>query len=497
MPTTYKLTTEFFAIPYQEGTYILYSPLKHILMLVNGEMVDLVASLKEGTFAGVNGDNMDAIQLLIESGAVNGMPDQPPTHKAAGGWKPTEVTLFLTNACNLRCTYCYASAGEYKGSMDMPTALAAVELIVKNALELNKPEFRVSYHGGGEPTLAWDALTASALRAEELAKKHGLTVSLNVASNGVLPSWKVDWLVRHIHEFSVSYDGPAWVQDRYRPTVTGRGSAETVEATLRHFDSHGVNYGVRLTVTEESVDHLAEIVAYLLKRFSPGTVHLEPLFSHGRARSKGLRAPHAEAFIDNFRQAQKIAESYGLDLYYSGARSELLTDTFCGVPEGSFNVTPEGLLTSCFEVCHPEDKLADQFFYGGRDKRTGDFAVSRKQLTVLASHTVRERPECDNCFCKWHCAGDCIAKNLTSDQNPGENLKAARCIINQELTRDQLVRRLRENSRMMSQIEASGGYQEELSLVPLISAVEGPGADEEPEPVVETTLLTLGVLHAR
>jgi uncharacterized protein len=461
MAETYNLTTEFFAIPYRGDTQLLYSPLKQILMLANSEMVDLVASLKDQTFAGVNGHNMDAVQLLLDSGAVNGPPDAPPSHKADDEWKPTEVTLFLTNACNLRCTYCYASGGEYKGSMDMQVALKAVEFVARNAHELGRTEFGISYHGGGEPTLAWDVLTASAERAKELGRAYGLKAHLGLATNGVFSASKVDWLARNMNGFSISFDGPAWVQDHYRPTVAGSGSAETVEATLRHLDSHGAKYGVRLTVTDESVDHLAEIVAYILKRYSPSTVHLEPLFTHGRARTKGLRAPHAKAFIENFREAQSIAESYGLDLYYSGARTEVTTATFCCVPAGSFNVTPEGQLTACFEVCHPDDALADQFFYGELDKASDTFTVLTKQLKALANHTVRERAECENCFCKWHCAGDCIAKNLISDQHARENLKAARCIINQELTRDQLVRKLRESSRMMRQVEATGPLDEE------------------------------------
>src|SRR5207245_1388891 len=149
------------------------------------------------------------------AGAINGPADQPPELKP-DAWKPTEVTLFLTNACNLRCSYCYASAGDYKGSLDLETARAAVELVAKNAVELGKKEFRVSYHGGGEPTLAWDTLTGSARYAEELAAKHGMKVMLSLASNGVMPAKKVDWVARHIHDFSISYDGPAWVQDKHR-----------------------------------------------------------------------------------------------------------------------------------------------------------------------------------------------------------------------------------------------------------------------------------------
>ena len=60
---SYELTTEFFAIPHEDDTYLLYSPLKQILMLANGSMVDLVASLREGCFAGIDAENVDAMEV--------------------------------------------------------------------------------------------------------------------------------------------------------------------------------------------------------------------------------------------------------------------------------------------------------------------------------------------------------------------------------------------------------------------------------------------------
>lgn len=478
MAATYALTTEFFAIPYRGETFIIYSPLKEILMLANRDMVELIAALRDGTFQGVTGENIDAMQLLLEAKAVNGLADVPPSHEFPAEWKPTEVTLFLTNECNLRCSYCYASAGEHRGMLPVSTALASVELVARNALEAGQSEFRVSFHGGGEPTLAWQTLTASVERAEALARASGLNVTFNLASNGVIPSSKVDWLVRHFHDFSISYDGPTWIHDRHRRTPSGSGSAQTVEATLRHLDSHSARYGVRVTVTQESVAFLPEIVSNLLERFSPAAVHFEPLFSHGRAQARGLSAPDARAFVAGFREARTLVERHGLDLYYSGARTELVTDTFCGAADGSFNVTPEGLLTSCFEVCHEGDELAASFFYG-RSNAQGGFDIDRGRLATIAAHTVRERPECEGCFCRWHCAGDCIAKNMIADRH-GSSMKAARCLINQELSRDQLVRRLEQHSRIMRQVEA-GASQEGLEpLVPLIGDLRGERSTVEP-----------------
>ena len=319
MQPAYKLTTELFGIPYTPDVYILYSPVKQLLMLANRDAVDLAASLRDGTFRGADADNLDALQLLIEHGAINGRADHPPAFPAPEEWAPAEVTLFLTNSCNLRCSYCYASGGDASGAMSLEVALAAIDLVFKNAVRLGKPGAGVSYHGAGEPTLAWETLVASAEHAERLGREHGIAPRLSIATNGVLPARKVDWLARHIHDFSISYDGPS-AQDRQRPSVSGGRSAPTVEATLLHLDSHDAHYGLRMTVTAASLPSVPATVEYVLARFRPRTIHLEPVFSQGRAHANGIAAPDPAAFVEAFRRSQPAADEYGVELYYSGAR---------------------------------------------------------------------------------------------------------------------------------------------------------------------------------
>ncbi len=103
----------------------------------------------------------------------------------------------------------------------------------------------------------------------------------------------------------------------------------------------------------------------------------------------------------------------------------------------SLSVTPEGLLTSCYEVSEKDDPRSENFFFGDLDAETGKLNLDLQKVEKIRSMTVENKPYCEKCFCKWHCAGDCAAKLATS-KDPWDPSRSPRCYINRELTKDQI-----------------------------------------------------------
>jgi uncharacterized protein len=165
---------------------------------------------------------------------------------------------------------------------------------------------------------------------------------------------------------------------------------------------------------------------------------MEPVYPHGRAGGGEVVAPGAEEFVENFRKAQRVASSCGRKLIYSGARLDVLTDVFCKACGDSCVVTPLGELTSCYEVANAEDPRAETFFFGRYDEATHNLVVDEARRENLFALAVTGRPQCQDCFCKWHCAGDCPAKVLMAE-GAGPNEVLDRCTVNRELTKDQLL----------------------------------------------------------
>ena len=85
--------------------------------------------------------------------------------------------------------------------------------------------------------------------------------------------------------------------------------------------------------------------------------------------------------------------------------------------------------------------VLQQFFYGRYDAKTGAFAFDEDKLEQLSQLNVRNFPYCSDCFCKWHCAGDCTAKVLDGIE-PHAHAGSVRCEVNRALTLDQISRKL-------------------------------------------------------
>ena len=105
------LSAEIFSIPLEDSKYALYAPLRRSAFVANAQVVDFIEQLRQGNFDAAADPDGSLRKLLRALGMVDAGPEHPPAAACHGDPQPTSVTLLLTTACNLRCTYCYASAG--------------------------------------------------------------------------------------------------------------------------------------------------------------------------------------------------------------------------------------------------------------------------------------------------------------------------------------------------------------------------------------------------
>jgi uncharacterized protein len=431
---------EVFSIPLGDDRYILYAPLQGTALLANGALVNVAARLA-GDASSAPAEDPAVVAFLKHVGIVGAERTYPPPAQPNVAPRPTTVTLFLTTACNLRCTYCYASAGDTPlAKMELPVAERGIAFVVANAVQLGEPTVTVNYHGGGEPTANWAVMTQSYRFARRLAAEHDLTVRAHTATNGLLSREKAHWISTNLDAAMVSYDGPG-PQDVHRPTVSGRPSSGRVEQTLLTFDEAGFHYGIRMTVTRDQIEQLPDSVGHILRRFRPQRLHVEPAYPIGRWRN----APSAETteFIAAFRKADQVARTFGRELFYSGARVGQVSRHFCGVTRDNFSLSPTGNVTACFEAFSESTPNASVFFYGAPETGSRGFRFNLPVLNALRAQTVDNREFCSGCFAKWNCAGDCYHRSV-SDNGPGPFAGSDRCHVTRELTKDQLLRKIEE-----------------------------------------------------
>jgi uncharacterized protein len=452
------LSKEIFSIPVEDGHYIIYAPLRRSAFVANAKVVNFLADLGDGVYDRAADPDGTLLEFLRELQIVDGGDEPLPVHDFVGEPAPSAVTLFLTTACNLRCTYCYASAGDTPTKfMALEVAKRGIDFVAANAVKQGRNQFEVMFHGGGEPTVNWKTMTAAMDYARQKAGELGLSVRATSATNGVLTDAQIDWVIANLSAVSLSFDGLPSVQDLNRPTTTGKGSSDRVMHTMRRFDQAGFRYGLRMTVTADQIERLPDSVEFICANFAVGGIKVEPSYQLGR----WSEAPNAEtsAFIEAYRAAKARADSYGRRLSYSAVRLDTLTSHFCGITQDSFCLSPDGNVSACYENFSEDNKWANVFFYGRPDDKSAGYRFDMEKLTNLRRQTVTHKPYCQGCFAKWHCAGDCHHKALAVG-GTAEFAGSDRCHITREITKDQILARIAQSGGVFwHEAGQRGAYQ--------------------------------------
>lgn len=415
---------ELYFIPFQ-NKWIIYRPLRRLAFLGNAGMVRYIKSHTKYEQREINPD-IEAFLNNLQFWELD--PPLPKPWRPNQPHLPTMAVLLMTSACNLRCTYCYARGGEENHLwMSFPLVKAVIEQAYENACQKKQNFFSLAFHGGGEPTLNWDVLTS----AVEYARSKNLKCFISMSTNGMWDEAKRDFILKHFTELSISFDGIPEVQNAQRPKPDGSGSFDTVIETIHTLDKAHFRYGIRVTVTPLTFHYLPQSIAFLCKETKCSIIQVEPCYTTSRGEYQDPSYKQAQAFIRAFLDAFEIADHYGRILFYSGARPGIIAEAFCRAPEDALIVTPEGDVVTCFETHDRRHPLISRFVIGRATPEKVEIHLQR--LQAFAELQIERQLRCRNCFCYWHCRGDCTSRCFATSRP-----KRRRCFVNREITRELL-----------------------------------------------------------
>jgi len=320
-----------YAVPCAGG-YLLYSPLQGLVLLVRGGGIARLLLESDRTIAEcLGGCELEGDTELLRR--FDEDPVEQPVRFAETGWdfRPTQLMLSLTAACQLACDYCYIRGGDNPRNMPWEVAEAAIRFVAGNAKARGETNIRISFHGQGEPTAAWKLFRDAVMFAEMQASALGLDVSFSVVSNGLLTKEKVAFLRTHQFDVGLSLDGTKDSNDAQRPMRNGGSTYDRVVATMRMLREADMPISIRSTVTARNVDNMVPFVAAMKDDAGCSQVHFEPLCGVGRASHRDAEVQSVlPSFIKNFREAQVEGLRRGVDVTYSTARMDGLRTSFCG-----------------------------------------------------------------------------------------------------------------------------------------------------------------------
>ena len=162
---------------------------------------------------------------------------------------PTIAVWNVTNACNLQCRHCYASAGvREEGELTTEESILLID-------EIKKLGVRIPILSGGEPLIREDIYEICSQ-----ASSAGLMVLLS--SNGTMISEQAISEIKRsgVKYVGVSLDGLREKHDGFRGV---EGSFDMALDGLKALVEHGVRTGVRFTVVKYNFSDLPALIEFL------------------------------------------------------------------------------------------------------------------------------------------------------------------------------------------------------------------------------------------
>jgi uncharacterized protein len=331
------------------------------------------------------------------------------------------LVLEAAQACNLRCTYCYAGGGSYGGDARMMApslaARAARHLVESSG---DRPSVTLVLFGG-EPLLNLPALEAAVREAEAAAAELRKSLVVSITTNGTRFSDEaLDFLAAHRIGVSVSIDGPPHIHDANRRYAGQRGAgtyADVVAGIARLRARTGRSPAARVTLEPAQWHRVVEVFDHLvglgfvevgIAPASPASARLLPTAAQQAELIDGF-ARLAERFAAEAAAGRVLAFSNLLDVLarlHAGEAKRVP----CGAGLGYLALDAQGR----FFLCH---RLAGEppFHVGNLDSGI-DHARIR---ACLAEQAAARRDACAACWARSLCAGGCHYDNHVRERALG------------------------------------------------------------------------------
>jgi len=414
---------ELFFLNFEEDLTkkIIYAPLRSYLALAKNEVIDKIKSdehstMKEQFFKMLSEKSLLDMKVIIDN-----------LHKVN-----PEISLAITDNCNLRCLYCHASAGEPHKLQTMSYKM--IDAILNKYFEFisDTANLRVSFNGGGEPTYDFNKLVYAVNKVKELASKRNIKCKLSMATNGVYGNKVRQFIVKEFSDISLSFDGPAHIQNLHRPMANGKGSFSKVFETAKYFHDSKLNFAFRATVSEYSMNYLEEMIDFFAENFPYKSIGLENLNPFGRGKNcSEINPPDKIKFSERIVDLLKYTSDKPIKIINSATTDyDLIRPVFCtnvGIP--SWTVDVNGVIYACHR-----DDAPDEFIFGKYDINTNSLQLDTTKIENIRKMVVLNYEECKDCFCKYHCAGDCPDRRLTDKLNCITTQNIGLSILNSKLS---------------------------------------------------------------
>lgn len=218
------------------------------------------------------------------------------------------VIVKTTDACNLRCTYCYNDHDNYANRrIDVATFERLLSVLIK---EYSKISF--IWHGG-EPLLMGIPFYEECMELQEkYANEKNVVFRNSLQTNATLidDTW-CDLFKKYKIKVGVSFDGPPW-------GTSGRGGTKEARAGMDCLKKRGISFGAIAVINSNNLQYIDKIYDYFNEEKISYSMNC--VFESGKA------AKNQDILIDKKIYIDKMIELY--ERWCHDASSNITVDPF-------------------------------------------------------------------------------------------------------------------------------------------------------------------------
>ena len=301
------------------------------------------------------------------------------------------VYWICTQACNLRCTYCYQDATVRRpNELTTPEALDLVDQIIEAGAG-------TLVFTGGEPFSRRDLLQVA---------RHSRATGLrtNVITNGhYVTRRNVDRIADIFHRVTVSLDSGS---PHHHDAMRGEGSWARAAKAIDLLLEAGVHVDVNSTLTRDGAVDAEELLRYVHAR-NVGTHRCTAQSPMGRGQGHRDDELATNDFLDlDYAMHALRAEDPNTQndkvFRHKAEQAKGQFRNHCGAGLSEVSVDPEGWVYPCKLLQQSEYRCANI-----RDRRIKEQWISHPILVRIQKPFIDTLEPCSNCVIRHHCGGGC------------------------------------------------------------------------------------------
>lgn len=252
------------------------------------------------------------------------------------------ITLQITENCNLSCSYCYQIQKSHK-KMDVETGKAIIDSWFQMSKNSDNPIINDKTKGlviefiGGEPFLEIDLIeTLCDYYIDKCLKEQSDWIKYTrfcITSNGILYNTeKVQHFLKKFHQWlslNISIDGPKDIHDACRCFSDGSGSFDVANAADKQFindyPSLGL-FGTKATISPQNLIDIYRIIEFFVNE-QKQNIFINPIFEHN------WTIDQAQTYYNQLKNTADYLLNLDKEIYISLFN----TDFFCPIEENDLD----------------------------------------------------------------------------------------------------------------------------------------------------------------